>query len=1045
MFRYISGANGNSGDDALLSEDGGINVRSLPEDVQAVFADIDANGDGVLDMEEFKTMLSTYAVLRRSNQEGSVSISTLPDKVQPALKVFDQDGDGTVDPKELMRAAEMYQASKKSQRRMRKFIIGLVLFVVALIGINSAMTFMMVEIAKETKASPDGVMRVNAGGGHQGAVVKTAANGEPSPLTSGLPDAAFAQLKQFQVDSPTGAHVSLVVQGWYRVPSPIATTGSVVKIMTAAGFIILDGTDMTFEETVGTVFSEAGFDVMGRKLLGMYEIVGIFNSIDDWTGLGEEEKKPGFGKHDFYMEYSTLNKCVMEVGAEKSCVDMYNNTHGAYVQIDGEHYIKIDSTILMDVDTNIAMESHYYAEFQATIEEMKSPTRRVKAQAIAYNVSLPDDDEESDMFYCKEIHPGGDSSVWNVTSAAKVGETEDADGRTIREFVITTPLTSLQHDFITNFDANIPYTGTTEVKYWDDKATGYPVKFSFGGKDFVVTKYVEDEIDLPEPDEWDVDEECFNMKPVDALHDKTLPTPVPANPYRFDNRRRLRDECEAVGGCYSSEDIDSQPYCVNGTCVNTTEIADIYNSTAYDTYDTQGSGRKLLQTTGFLQHGDKVLIYNHRDGGGVLKVQHNQLLYSKIFTGQRTLENAGTSNVPWLDHHWKVKDLGGGEVAFYNEYRKKYLRMHGSVCNGGQLTVEPNNQHSYTNFPSNAVDWKFRLVPLKSPDTPRGLLKPEYNYFGIYNDNCGSFLRIDHTGRVRGHMWDMEKLQDNDMPSRFAFKVLTRDGPTPRSGNCNKPETCRKDCSGGSCPGAGKTHSISFPPEALKPRVQFGIEFWHRGCGVKGMSLSGSCGTATCEVGGTFDGPDVCCSNNKFCGPGGSVYGIISQDLLELIKGNARADDIRKKLEEMNVSGSLSMILSYYKPAGRSGAITLAIVGEVEASFRRRQLLSIDSADEGDEGQVALTTSYGNHGRKVVWFKKTLKKAKKFAKKVTKAVKSAAEAFVEQFGFTNGVFLTISGYAEYDFDSENLGVGATIEGQACLLNICGDFAVEVAS
>ena len=128
MFRYISGANGNSGDDALLSEDGGINVRSLPEDVQAVFADIDANGDGVLDMEEFKTMLSTYAVLRRSNQEGSVSISTLPDKVQPALKVFDQDGDGTVDPKELM-APRSSIKPKKSQKRMRKFIIGLVLFV----------------------------------------------------------------------------------------------------------------------------------------------------------------------------------------------------------------------------------------------------------------------------------------------------------------------------------------------------------------------------------------------------------------------------------------------------------------------------------------------------------------------------------------------------------------------------------------------------------------------------------------------------------------------------------------------------------------------------------------------------------------------------------------------------------------------------------------------------------------------------------------------------------------------------------------------------
>ena len=136
-----------------------------------MFEDLDANGDGVLDMDEFKTMISTYAVLRKANDEGSVSIAALPAKVQPALKVFDADGDGTVDPKELMRAAEMYQDSKKSQKRMRKMIIGLVLFVVALIGVNAAMTFMMVELGKETKASPDGIMRVNTNQpDHPGAV-----------------------------------------------------------------------------------------------------------------------------------------------------------------------------------------------------------------------------------------------------------------------------------------------------------------------------------------------------------------------------------------------------------------------------------------------------------------------------------------------------------------------------------------------------------------------------------------------------------------------------------------------------------------------------------------------------------------------------------------------------------------------------------------------------------------------------------------------------------------------------------------------------------
>ena len=253
-----------------------ININALPQHIQDMFADIDTDGDGVLNMDEFEAMISTYAVLRRSNQEGSVSISTLPDKVQPALKIFDQDGDGTVDPKELMRAAEMYQQSKQSQNRMRKFIIGLVLFIIALIGINAAMTFLMIEVGKETKAEPDGIMRVNTIDGTKGAVVRTAANGEPAPLTSALPDSAFAELKQFEIKSENGAFLSLMVLGWYRIPDAARSkTGNVVKIITYAGFIILDGAEMTFEEVVGKVFSEAGFDVInGRKLLGLYELIG---------------------------------------------------------------------------------------------------------------------------------------------------------------------------------------------------------------------------------------------------------------------------------------------------------------------------------------------------------------------------------------------------------------------------------------------------------------------------------------------------------------------------------------------------------------------------------------------------------------------------------------------------------------------------------------------------------------------------------------------------------------------------------------------------
>ena len=107
-----------------------------------------------------------------------------------------------------------------------------------------------------------------------GSVVRTAANGEPAPLTSALPDSAFAELKQFEIKSENGAFLSLMVLGWYRIPDAARSkTGNVVKIITYAGFIILDGAEMTFEEVVGKVFSEAGFDVVnGRKLLGMYEL-----------------------------------------------------------------------------------------------------------------------------------------------------------------------------------------------------------------------------------------------------------------------------------------------------------------------------------------------------------------------------------------------------------------------------------------------------------------------------------------------------------------------------------------------------------------------------------------------------------------------------------------------------------------------------------------------------------------------------------------------------------------------------------------------------
>ena len=165
----------------------------------------------------------------------------------------------------------------------------------------------------------------------------------------------------------------------------------------------------------------------------------------------------------------------------------------------------------------------------------------------------------AENYYCEEKFPTG-PETFNVTGAEKVGETE-VDGRVVREFVITTPVTKMQHNFLTGFDPDVAYTGESTVKYFDDKLTGAPVKFSFGGKVIVVTHYDEREISLPPADDsfWDPTPECLNMTVRDHLKDAYLPTPVSPNVYAIDYRRRDVDYCIDNGGCALSEDQPPHP------------------------------------------------------------------------------------------------------------------------------------------------------------------------------------------------------------------------------------------------------------------------------------------------------------------------------------------------------------------------------------------------------------------------------------------------------------------------------------------------------
>lgn len=110
-------------------------------------------------------------------------------------------------------------------------------------------------------------------------IVQTASFAQSSTISSALPDEAFTQLKQLTVSAPAGGWVQLNVVGAARIVGT-GQFGSVIKILTHAGTITIDGRVMTFSETASPIFEEAGFVVAPnrRRLLDVgTSLVGFFN------------------------------------------------------------------------------------------------------------------------------------------------------------------------------------------------------------------------------------------------------------------------------------------------------------------------------------------------------------------------------------------------------------------------------------------------------------------------------------------------------------------------------------------------------------------------------------------------------------------------------------------------------------------------------------------------------------------------------------------------------------------------------------------------
>jgi len=146
-------------------------IESFPANLRSTLYELDEDKSGFVEGKELADMVNMYADMKKASKDGCIAISTLPRELHATLKVFDQDGDGTIAPLELARAAELYADSKNTVKRLTRLCIVIGLLLLATLGAIGGLMAYVIEMAKETKTSPDGVTTVKG----STAVAQTAA------------------------------------------------------------------------------------------------------------------------------------------------------------------------------------------------------------------------------------------------------------------------------------------------------------------------------------------------------------------------------------------------------------------------------------------------------------------------------------------------------------------------------------------------------------------------------------------------------------------------------------------------------------------------------------------------------------------------------------------------------------------------------------------------------------------------------------------------------------------------------------------------------
>jgi len=270
----------------------------------------DFNNRGSLSPENLDQMSSVVKITCKAaeNNTAQLNYKHLPECVKNVMLKFDFTNKGHVSVEDLSRAAELWDQNQKQGKLLMKIVLGLIACLVLLAGATFGTTIFAIDLTKEIEAGNNGMITTSSGDMAKIGLVEF-----QKALASTTPDHILHELKTLKI-SDGSMSLELKIVGFSRVIAP-SKCGSVVHLEAPHGMIVVDDTDIHFDEGLSSYLEKRGIAVdevsaFGRRLSSATSLSGFFGFWEEYQWECESVQKPVSPKNPHVMKILRKHPCL---------------------------------------------------------------------------------------------------------------------------------------------------------------------------------------------------------------------------------------------------------------------------------------------------------------------------------------------------------------------------------------------------------------------------------------------------------------------------------------------------------------------------------------------------------------------------------------------------------------------------------------------------------------------------------------------------------------------------------------------------------------